>query len=178
MSYRVSRGFMQDLDKTKLLEMRNERFMSNSQIAFELGCSQSTIYKLIGPMPKEMLHAKKVEYGYKGAMIKHGKDYQAEAEQAVKNLQQAEPEKHEQPEVTALPAKPEKGVLAVRPAELKLWGDFGCYTISEKRDQIDVENAEGRVLINVPAGKLDTFIAELQAIARNIGSASKHVEMW
>lgn len=170
---RKSHGLYADMNKDELLKMRSERFMSNSQIAHELGVSQSTIYNLIGPMPKEMLREKRKEWGYKGALVKYGRDYQntPEEEPATPALAAIRPE----------PPKPEeksKPALAIKPSVLQLWGDFGHYTISEARDMIDVENGEGRVLINVPADKLDTFIAELSAISRNIAGSRSHVEMW
>lgn len=171
---RKSHGLYADMNKDELLKMRHDRFMSNAQIARELGVSQSTIYNLIGPMPKEMLREKRKEYGYRGAMVKYGMD--SAAEKSLEGVREtvAEPE--------VIPAQREepaaKPALALRPSVLQLWGDFGHYTISEKRDQIDMENSEGRVLINVPADKLETFIAELQAIARNIGGSRAHVEMW
>lgn len=175
---RKSHGYYADLNKDELLKMRSERFMSNSQIAHELGVSQSTIYNLIGAMPKEMLREKRKEWGYKGALIKYGYDYQnpptedpAAQETAIPAPAAIQPE---------LPKAEEriKPALALKPSVLQLWGDFGHYTISEARDRIDVENEEGRVLIAVPAEKLDAFIAELSAISRNLAGSRARTVMW
>ena len=50
----VKRGLLKDMDKTTLLNMRNGG-MSNVAIAKSLGCSNSTVTNLIGPMPPDMV---------------------------------------------------------------------------------------------------------------------------
>lgn len=169
---RKTHGFYKDLDKAELLRMREEG-MSDSQIGAKLGVSYSTVYDLIGPMPAEMRAWKRKEFGAMGGR-KSGANRAAALEIEETPVQ----ETIEAPEEIK-PTEPErKRVLAVKPSELHLWGDFGCYTVTEKRDQIDVENSEGRVLLNIPAEKLDVFIEELQAIARNLAGSKQRVEMW
>lgn len=70
-------------------------------------------------------------------------------------------------------------VLVMKPVKMAipLRGEFMHYVISPDRDLIDVETEGGRALLQVPADKLDTFIAELNAIKKNIG-AEKPMQFW
>ena len=68
-------------------------------------------------------------------------------------------------------------VLAVKKSPVCLSGAYMCYCVSAERDTVDVETAEGRVLMQIPADKLETFIAELGAIKNNIG-AERPMQFW
>ena len=64
-------------------------------------------------------------------------------------------------------------MLVVKPTEpqpVNLHGTFMDYYIPADRSRIDVETAEGRCLMQIPAEMLDTLIEELNAIRNNIGS--------
>ena len=65
------RKLLADMDKTQLLNMRAND-MSNAEIAVAVGCSPTTIYKAIGPMPPEMLSKKRREAGAMGGRAKVG----------------------------------------------------------------------------------------------------------
>ena len=76
--------------------------------------------------------------------------------------------------------EPVKAVLVVKtlpPAPIPLHGEVMDYTISADRQTIEIENALGRVMMVLPAEKIQTFIEELQAIQRNIGS-EKLMAFW
>ena len=63
-----------------------------------------------------------------------------------------------------------KAVLVMKPMQvaIPLHGSYMDYTISADRKTVDVDNSEGRTLMQIRAEMLDTFIAELTAIRNNI----------
>lgn len=67
-----SHGFIKDMDKTELLKMREDG-MTNKQIANALGCSQCSIYNLIGKQPEEMTRASRVMTAYNGRVAQANK---------------------------------------------------------------------------------------------------------
>lgn len=80
--------------------------------------------------------------------------------------------RREEPQEDAEPA----AVLVVKRAPIMLSGAFMDYVVAADSKMIDVET-EGRTLMQIPAEKLETFIAELTAISRNIG-AEKPMQFW
>jgi hypothetical protein len=164
--YKNNRGFMKDMNRADLLKMR-EGGMSNAAIAVSLGCSKTTVYQLIGKQPPEISKRNK-ELGYI-AMRKENREKPTEEGYTVQRKAPSMMPRREE--------APVKAVLAVRKSAIQLAGAFSNYTISPDRTLIDVEDASGRVLYQFQADKLDTFIAELTAIQRNIGQAQP-MEMW
>lgn len=157
MGYTKSRGFMKDMNRADLLSMR-EGGMGNAAIAKALGCSTETVYALIGRQPEEITKRNRQE------AIKRAQEAKtSEGGRAVNRL------------VKALSYTPKcdeaKAVLVMKPIQIAipLHGCFMDYTISADRTMIDVDSAEGRTLMQIPAEMLDTFIAELTAIKNNIG---------
>lgn len=68
----MQRGFMKDMSKSELLKMR-ENDMTNAEIATRLGCSQSTVYNIIGAMPKAMRDRIRREAGVRGGVARWSK---------------------------------------------------------------------------------------------------------
>lgn len=71
--------------------------------------------------------------------------------------------------------EPKKCVLVVKalpPMPIPLHGEFMDYVISADRTSVDVETEQGRCLLQIPMEKIDTFIAELNAIKRNASSGA------
>ena len=64
--YTRSRGFMKDMDKTTLLKMRDEEGMSINEMVAAVGCSKSTLYRILGPMPTEERVKRQSAGGKKG----------------------------------------------------------------------------------------------------------------
>lgn len=161
----VNHGLIKDMDKTTLLKMRDEG-MTNMEIAKSLGCSYQSIFKLIGKQPKDMTRQSKAENAYK-----------ARAAQAQRRM-----------DGTPMPVsvltsggtvvreeEPKKCVLVVKslpPMPIPLHGEFMDYVISADRTSVDVETENGRCLLQIPMEKIDTFIAELEAIKRNAASGA------
>lgn len=82
---------------------------------------------------------------------------------------------HKQPE-----PEPVKAVLVMKsvpPTPIPLHGAVADYTISADRQTVEIENELGRVLMQLPAEKIPTFIEELTAIQKNIGS-EKPMAFW
>lgn len=169
--YRKTRGFMKDMDKNELLKMR-EGGMSNAAIAASLGCSQSAVYNILGPMPKEMRSRIARETGARGGRAKWSNQTEGgyTVERKMKSFMHAS-EVLEQPEQEQAAA-----VLAVKRAPIMLSGQFMDYVVSADSKSVEVEK-EGRVLMQIPAENLVTFIKELAAISRNIGE-QKPMQFW
>lgn len=153
---------MCDMDKATLLNMRDGG-MSNAEIAVSVGCSKATIYKLIGKQPEDISKRAR-NAGYARAWEARRKP--AEGGYTTERKMQSFMPKREE-------AEPASAVLVMKPVKMPipLRGEFMHYVISPDRDLIDVETEGGRALIQIPAEKLDTFIAELNAIKKNIGAA-------
>ena len=155
--YIPGKSFINQLDRVELLRMR-ENGMSNAEIATSLGCSNSSVYKLIGAQPKEMTLANRRE----GRRM----DGTPEARTITREHVKAE--------------EPRKAVLAVKalpPSPIPLHGAFMDYCVSADKQYVDVETAQGRCLMQIPVDKLDLFIEELNAIKRNI-NASSALPFW
>ena len=164
--YTRSRGFMKDMDKTTLLKMRYEEEMSIKEMAMALGCSMSTVSRILGPMSPEERAKRKREGGRKGGLCTQKRD------KGGYTVERKAPSMMPQRE-----AEPVKAVLAVKKAPIRLSGAFMHYTICPGREMIDVETEEGRTLIQVPADMLGTFIEELTAIQKNMNTAQS-VPFW
>lgn len=150
-------GFISDMDKTELLAMR-EQGMSNREIAEAVGCHFNTITKLIGPQPKEIT-SRVIHEGWKKRI-----DRRMDGTPAAEPVRGGAAVREEEPK---------RAVLAVKPTEpqpINLHGTFMDYHIQADRSRIDVETAEKRCLMQIPAEMLDTLIDELNAIRNNIGS--------
>ena len=165
--YTRNRGFMKDMDKTTLLKMREDG-MTNAEIAVSLGCSKQTIYNIIGPMPAEMRKRIFRENGTRN--LKAAKE-RREGGYTVERKMQSYMPKSEKPEPEQAEA-----VLAVKRAPVMLSGAFMDYVVSADSKSVEVEK-EGRVLMQIPAENLTTFIKELAAISRNIGE-QKPMQFW
>lgn len=155
-------GFIKDMDKTELLKMREDG-MTNAQIASALGCSSWSIINLIGKQPDWMTRENR--------------------RKAMQNR-----EANRRMDGTPMPAsvsprggtavreeEPKKCVLVVKtlpPMPIPLHGEFMDYVISADRTSVDVETEQGRCLLQIPMEKIDTFIAELNAIKRNASSGA------
>lgn len=161
---------MADMEKTTLLRMRDEEGMSMQEIATSIGCSKATVYRIIGPMTPEERARRKSEAGRRGAASKWSKTSEGgyTVERKMHSYMQ-----REEPQADAEPA----AVLAVKRAPIMLSGAFMHYVVSADGKTIDVETEEGRALMQIPAEKLETFIAELTAIHKNIG-VQKPMQFW
>lgn len=158
----ASRGFMKDMNRADLLKMR-EGGMSNKTIAKSLGCSYKTVLELIGKQPKDITSAS-CRVGQLASRMPSEGGYTVETKMKSFMPQREEPE-------------PVKAVLAVKRSPIQLSGEYMHYTICPGREMIDVETDEGRVLMQIPAEKLEMFIEELTAIQKNIGQAEP-MRMW
>lgn len=157
-------GLISDISKTELLKMR-EGGMSNAAIAASLGCSKNTVYRAIGAQPREIT-AKAISEG-RLAALHTPCDGGYTVERKLKSFM---PPREE----------PAKAVLVVKtlpPAPIPLHGEVMDYTISADRQTVEIENELGRVLMQLPAEKIPTFIEELTAIQKNIGS-DKPMPFW
>lgn len=161
---------MQDMDKTTLLRMRDEEGMSYAEIAEAVGCSKGTIHRILGPLPMEVRRERQAAAGrkYGGGKATRTREGGYTVERKMQSFM-----RHEEPQ------EPARAVLVMKPVKMPipLRGEFMHYCISADRDVIDVETEQGRALIQIPADKLDTFIEELTAISRNIGS-EKPMQFW
>lgn len=165
--YTKNRGFMKDMNKSELLKMR-EGGMSNREIALSLGCSTPVVYQVIGKQPEEISKRCRLEgMARRREMLQTPPDEKS-VEVKMHSYMQT---RNEEPAVPA--------VLVMKPVKMPipLRGAFMHYVIAPDRDLIDVETEEGRVLIQIPADQLDTFIAELGAIKKNIG-AQQPMQFW
>ena len=162
------RGLMKDMDKTQLLRMRDEEGMTINEIALRVGCSRATVQKILGPMTPEQKRARQALGGKRGTDTRYGRT--AEGGYSVERKMQSFKPQGEEPE-------PVKAVLAVKKSPIRLSGAFMHYTICPGRELVEVETDEGRVLMQIPADKLEGFIEELTAIRKNIGKAQP-MEMW
>ena len=157
------RGFMKDMNREDLFKMRDSG-MSNKAIAVALGCSYNTVLELIGKQPKDITSASCRVAQLAAHMPTEG------GCSVERKMQSFKPQREEA-------AEPVKAVLAVKRAPIRLSGGFMHYTICPGREMIDVETEEGRVLMQIPAEKLEAFIEELTAIQKNIGQAEP-MRMW
>lgn len=164
----VTHGLMKDMDKTTLLKMRDEEGLSYDEMAVRVGCSKSTLHRLLGPMSREERSKRQSAAGKKGSATLWGKTSEG-GYRVERKTQSFRPQRNE-------PA-PVKAVLAVKKSPIRLSGAFMHYTICPGREMIEAETAEGRVLMQIPADMLGTFIEELTAIQKNIGQAQP-MEMW
>ena len=162
------RGLMKDMDKTQLLRMRDEEGMTIGEIALRVGCSRATIHKILGPMTPEQRRARQALGGKRGADTRYGRTDKGGC--TVERKMKSFMPQGEEPE-------PVKAVLAVKKSPIRLSGAFMHYTICPGRALGEVETDEGRVLMQIPADKLEGFIEELTAIRKNIGKAQP-MEMW
>lgn len=162
-------GLISDISKDELLKMR-EGGMSNVAIAKSIGVSKNTVYRLIGAQPKEMTSRARSESmsrirAEQAAAVREG-GYTVERK--MKSF------------MTKREAEPVKAVLVMKsvpPAPIPLHGEVMDYTISADRQTVEIENELGRVLMQLPAEKIPTFIEELTAIQKNIGS-EKPMAFW
>lgn len=160
------RKLLADMDKTQLLNMRAND-MSNAEIAVAVGCSPTTVYRAIGPMPAEMLSKKRREAGAMG-----GRTKAENRREGGYTVERKAPSLMPQRE-----AEPVKAVLVVKKAPIHLHGACFDYTLDESRKSIEVETEEGRVLLSMETDKLGTFIEELQAIRKNM-SVAQTAPFW
>ena len=152
-----TRKFMQDMSKSELMSMR-ETGMSNIDIARSLGCSPATVIKLIGKQPREMTIANRRGAATHMNTVRRMDGTPSETFRGGAQM----PE--EAPKRAALVVKP------TEPQPISLHGACMDYHIPADRSRIDVETAEGRCLMQIPAEMLDTLIDELNAIKNNIHS--------
>ena len=160
-----SHGFIKDMDKTELLKMREDG-MTNAQIASALGCSQCSIYNLIGKQPEEMTRASRVMTAYNGRAAKANKRIDGTSMPAAQPPRGGTAVREEEPKKCVLVVK------TLPPMPIPLHGEFMDYVISADRTSVDVETEQGRCLLQIPMEKIDTFIAELSAIKRNASSGA------
>jgi hypothetical protein len=158
-------GLISDISKDELLKMR-EGGMSNAAIAASLGCHKNTVYRVIGAQPREMT-AKAISEG-KLAALHAPCDGGYTVERKMKSFM---PKQQEEPAKVVLVVK------TLPPAPIPLHGEAADYTISADRQTVEIENELGRVLMQLPAEKIPTFIEELTAIQKNIGS-EKPMAFW
>ena len=166
-----TRGFVKDMDKGKLLEMRAAG-MSNREIAAAQGCSYWSINNLIGPQPAEMTLANRSKAiaeanrsrGCAGVRKVNSFMHPEDAQAAVKD----------EPQITHRAVLVKKNVA---PQPIPLHGEFMDYTISADRKMVDVETEQGRCLIQIPIDKIGLFIEELDAIRRN-AAGGENLVMW
>lgn len=156
---------MADMDKTTLLRMRDEEGMTLGEIASAVGCTKSTICRILGPMSPEQRRQRKQQ----GARSRWSSA--TEGGYTVERKLQSF-----MPQAEAAKEEPAAAVLAVKRAPILLSGAFMDYVVSADSQMIDVEK-EGRTLIQIPAERLSEFIAELAAISRNIGE-QKPMQFW
>lgn len=166
--YTKSRGFVKDIDRTELLAMR-EQGMSNQEIAKSLAVSYTTIFNLIGRQPKELTDASRCRG-------------QSRRQQAIRESRMGTPV-----QMATSPMRndvreeePRKCILVMKslpPAPIPLHGEFMDYIISADRTSVDVETEHGRCLLQIPMDKIGTFIAELNAIKRNVGAGTT-AQFW
>ena len=164
--YTRSRGFMKDMDKTTLLKMRDEEGMSLNEMVAAVGCSKSTLYRILGPMPPEERVKRQSAGGKKGgcnARKEREGGYTVERKAPSMMLQRE--------------AEPVKAVLAVKKTDTHLTGTYKNYVVAADRSCIDVETDDGRTLLNIPADMLGTFIEELTTIQKNMNTVQS-VQFW
>lgn len=157
-----SHGFIKDMDKTELLKMREDG-MTNAQIASALGCSSWSIINLIGKQPDWMTR----ENRRKGMQNRESNRRMDGTPMPAAQSPRGGTAVHEE--------EPKKCVLVVKslpPMPIPLHGEFMDYVISADRTSVDVETEQGRCLLQIPMEKIDTFIAELNAIKRNASSGA------
>ena len=109
----MGRSLLKDVDLDTLYAMRRDEKLNNQEIADRLGVSRVTVYKLIGPQPKELR-----------------KEYERSPRKPVE-AQKAE-------EATPLPA-----CLVVGKRTIELSGTFGKYSIEVGEDCFQVTNLCG-----------------------------------
>lgn len=168
----VNHGFIKDMDKTVLLKMREDG-MTNKEIANALDCSPGSIYNLIGRQPEEMTRQSRVKNASNARS--------AQAQRRMDGTLMSVPASVlARGDSIAREEEPKKCVLAVKPLlsmPIPLHGQFMDYVISADRTSVDVENEQGRCLLQIPMEKIDTFIAELNAIKRNVGAGTT-AQFW
>ena len=162
------RKLMADMDKTQLLRMRDEENMTYDEMAAAVGCSKTTLCKILGPMSPEQRAERKRAGGRKSSANRWSKS--SEGGYTVERKLQSFKPQREEPE-------PVKAVLTVKRRDIQLAGAYMHYTVSASGSCVDVETEQGNVLISVPNDKLDAFIEELTAIRHHLGDV-KTMEFW
>jgi len=146
---KMGRSLLKDMDIENLYSMRREG-MSNIEIAKSLGVSKQTVYRLIGPQPKELT----------SRMC-------SEAKTGAKTI------------APARTAEPEpEACLVVETRQIALAGTCFCYRIDTRDMQVAVISTERTQSIYVDVNKLGDFIKELSAIKRKMEGAKMTNEMW
>lgn len=138
-----------DLSKSELLSMR-ESGMSNREIADSLAVSYNTVLRLIGKQPNGL------------RAMRGGATTNTDFLNKSMNL----------------PQEPDIACLAVEKSDLYLTGAVARYRLHPDRDRVTIIDEEYEELYAIDADKLETFIRELQAIARNIENSRQPLEMW
>lgn len=148
----MNHGFMSDMSRTELLAMR-EKGMTNREIANALSCSNSTIYNLIGAMPKE-LRRSAMSYAPRKAV---------ESTMTCKKPDEA---------------GSNEACLNVTRKEIALTGAVKRYLIDPEEKTISVCSQDGDVEMILTTEELSGFVKEIQAIIRNIDKCQPVLEMW
>lgn len=165
-----SHGFIKDMDKTELLKMREDG-MTNKQIANALGCSPWSIINLIGKQPEWMTEQSIKEGREKRKQTFANRRIDGTPMPAAQSPRGGTAVREEEPKKCVLVVK------SLPPMPIPLHGEFMDYVISADRTSVDVETEQGRCLLQIPMEKIDTFIAELNAIKRNASSGAA-TQFW
>lgn len=147
----MNRALYKDMSKEELLKMR-EQGMSNQEIADSLDVSYMTIYRLIGPAPKELR-----------------KTYTRACKNSSENLRGgvAEEETHE-------------ACLTIKRPEIYMVGNKWRYSATPGGNRVRIQTeAEGH-WFSVDLEDLPQIIKELQAIVRNTEkiTCGNVLEVW
>ena len=147
----MSKALYKDMSKVELLKMR-EQGMSNQEIADSLSVSYVTIYRLIGPAPKEVR-----------------KTYTRACRKPSENLRGgvAEEETHE-------------ACLTVKRPEIQMVGNKWQYRAVPGSDTIGIRTEAEGLWFGVALEDLPQIIKELQAIVRNTEkiTCGNVLEVW
>lgn len=145
-------SILKDVSVGELLRMREDEEMSNQQIADALDVSYATVLHLIGKQPPQVRGNRRYSIPKTNSAVNEDAHDSADAE-----------------------SKP--ACLVVEDRTVVLKGIFASYEIPVRKKRIEIDCCEcGSV--QVPFDKLDDFVAELQAISRNMARLRVENEMW
>lgn len=148
-------SILKDVSVGELLHMREDEGMSNQQIADSLDVSYKTILRLIGKQPPQVRGNRRYSIPKTNGVVR-----------AVNE------DAHDSADAESKPA-----CLVVEDRTVVLKGIFASYEIPVRKKRIEIDCCEcGSV--QVPFDKLDDFVAELQAISRNMAQLRVENEMW
>lgn len=146
----MGRSLLKDIDLETLYAMRRDEKLNNQEIADRLGVSRVTVYKLIGPQPKELWK----------------KSGPRTAKSEVKHVSGP-----------VVDDTPPPACLVVEKRTINLCGTFGKYIVDVGDGDIEITNYIGQT-IQVPKKQLGDFIDELSAIKRRTEVLKFENEMW